>query len=628
MININDITYRIGGRILFDHSTAVVRTGHKVGLIGRNGSGKSTLFKILLGQLTLDGGEISIQKGLRIGTVTQETPSGKVSLINYVLNADVEMTDLLARAETTKDAYEIADVHTRLADINAQSAPSRAARILAGLGFNEESQQKNLDDFSGGWRMRVALAATLFSRPDILLLDEPTNHLDLEASLWLEAYLASWSGTLLVISHDRTLLNQSVSEIWYLNNLKLTRYAGGYDDFERVRRDQQMLNNKLRNKQLAERQRIEMFINRFRYKATKARQAQSRIKMLERMEPIAAAAEDQSINFDFPKPDLLPPPLIVLDELDAGYDEKVILKKLKLRIDMEDRIGLLGANGNGKSTLLKIISSRLDPLFGNIHKSSKLRVGYFSQHQTDELNLNETAFMHAARLMPKIEESKIRAHLGRFGFSGNKANTECTNLSGGEKAKLLFALMSVSNPHVLLLDEPTNHLDIDAREALIHALNIFDGAVIIVSHDVHLLELVCDSLWLIEDGACASFSGDLEDYRLHLIDTRRQKRSHARKLSNGVSEKKENRKEERRRQAAERAETRNLRKSIHDLELLMEHLLSHREKLEAKLADPEVYEGPTASLMKIQIELGDVKSRLGKIENDWMKANEKLEIVK
>jgi len=625
MLHINDLTYRVAGRTLFDQATVVVRQGHKVGLVGRNGTGKTTLFKLLLDDLSPDGGEINIRKGMRIGTVTQEAPAGKVTLIDSVLAADTERTELLARADVTTDPHEIAEVHIRLADIEAQTAPARAARILAGLGFDEDAQKRHLDDFSGGWRMRVALAATLFSRPDILLLDEPTNHLDLEAALWLETYLASWPGTLMVISHDRTLLNQSVNEIIHLDNLKLTRYAGGYDEFERIRREQQMLNSKLRTKQMADRRRIESFVDRFRYKASKARQAQSRIKMLEKMEPIAAAAEDQFVNLDFPKPDQLPPPLITLDELDAGYEPgKPILKRLDLRIDMEDRIGLLGANGNGKSTLVKLLADRLKPMEGRLRKSSKLRIGYFAQHQTDELNMDETAYDHAARLMPMAPESKVRGHLGRFGFSGNKANTDCGSLSGGEKAKLLFALMSLDAPHVLLLDEPTNHLDVDAREALVQALNAYEGAVVLVSHDAHLLELSCDNLWLVEDGACRPFDGDLADYRRHLVDTRRQKRREERD-SDTVQLPKQNRKEERRARAAARAETANLRKSVRDMEKQVEKLAAKREQLEARLADPEIYEGSTSKMMEIQVQLGEVKNDLQKTEAAWMKASEELE---
>ena len=625
MIHINDLTYRIAGRTLFEQATIAIRDGHKVGLVGRNGTGKTTLFKLILGDLSPDDGDITIRKGMRVGTVSQDAPSGKTRLIDSVLAADKERTELLDRAEVATDPGEIADIHTRLADIESQTAPARAARILAGLGFDDEAQQRHLDDFSGGWRMRVALAATLFSRPNVMLLDEPTNHLDLEAALWLESYLASWQGTLIVISHDRTLLNQAVSQIIHLDALKLTRYNGGYDTFERTRREQQMLNSKLRTKQIAERKRIEEFVDRFRYKASKARQAQSRVKMLERMEPIAAAAEDSSINLDFPKPAPLSPPLITLDELDAGYEVgKPILKRLDLRIDMEDRIGLLGANGNGKSTLVKLLADRLKPMEGRLRKSSKLRIGYFAQHQTDELTMTETPFEHAARLMPMAVESKVRGHLGRFGFSGNKANTVCGSLSGGEKAKLLFALMSLDAPHVLLLDEPTNHLDVDAREALVQALNAYEGAVVLVSHDAHLLELACDNLWLVENGSCVPFDGDLADYRRHLVETRREKRRESHDAET-IAAPKQNRKEERKARAAARAQTANLRNSIRDMEKRLEKLTTRREQLEAQLADPEIYEGSTSKLMEIQLKLGDVKNELQEVETTWIEASEELE---
>ncbi len=628
MINIKNLRYSVGGHVLLDQANAVINAGHKVGLIGRNGSGKTTLFKLILEEVTPDSGEVTIHKSQRIATVAQDAPSGKMTLIASVLAADTEMTDLQARSEISTDPNEIAAIHTRLADIGAQTAPTRAARILSGLGFDEELQQRSLENFSGGWRMRVALAATLFSRPDILLLDEPSNHLDLEACLWLESYLASWRGTLIVISHDRTLLNETVSEIIHLDDCKLTRYSGSYDDFERLRRERQLLTSKLRHKQNAERQRIESFVNRFRYKATKARQAQSRLKLLEKMQPIAAALEDQSINFSFPKPKTLSPPLINLDHIDAGYHESdPVLHDLDLRVDMDDRIGLLGANGNGKSTLIKILSNRLTPMQGQVRKSSKLRVGYFAQDQTDELNMNETAFVHASRLMPKEIESKVRGHIGRFGFSGDKANTLCINLSGGERAKLLFALMCIDAPHILLLDEPTNHLDVDAREALIQALNLYEGAVIIVSHDSHLLDLACERFWLLEDKKCSVFDGDLQDYRYHLIEKRRKRGKIISEIIDNPMMK-QNRKSERRARAEARAETANLRKSIRELEKKMDQLAAERDLLESELADPAVYEGPTTSLMQLQVKLGGIKVKLERIENEWMQKSEELELAK
>jgi len=624
MLHINAMTYRIGGHTLFDAVTVAIRKGHKVGLVGRNGSGKTTLFRLIMGEAAPDGGEINLRKGMYVSTVAQEAPAGPESLIDTVLAADTERTDLLERSETATDPHEIADIHNRLVDIDAQSAPSRAARILAGLGFDEVAQASSCASLSGGWRMRVALAATLFSRPDILLLDEPTNHLDLEAALWLESHLASWQGTLVVISHDRTLLNSVVDEIIHLQGAKLNRYSGGYDRFERTRREKQELDSKLRSKQLAERRRIESFIERFRYKATKARQAQSRIKMLERMEPIASVIEDRTVAFHFPNPDPLSPPLITLEEAAIGYEEgKPVLRDLDLRIDMDDRIGLLGANGNGKSTLIKLIADRLKPLDGILRKSSKLKVGYFAQHQADELQVSESAYQHAARAMPMSTESQVRAHLGRFGFPGDKADTKTANLSGGEKARLLFALMSLEKPHIMLLDEPTNHLDVDAREALVQALSEYDGAVVLVSHDAHLIELVCDRLWLVTDGTCTPFEGDLTDYRKRLAEDRRERRRDSRSSSKGNS--KRDRKAERRARAAERAETAEIRKQIRKKEELMETLHGLRADLESRLADPEVYDGPTARLMELQVELGDIKTRLVSAEEEWLALSEALE---
>ncbi len=625
MLHINDLTYRIGPRLLFDQTTVAIASGHRVGLVGRNGSGKTTLFRMILGEISGDVGAIQIRKGMRVGTVAQEAPSGSDSLITTVLAADQELSELNARAETATEPQEIAEIHTRLADIDAQTAPARAARILAGLGFDDAAQNRGCTEFSGGWRMRVALASTLFARPDLLLLDEPTNHLDLEAALWLEGYLAAWQGTVVIISHDRTLLNKVVTQIIHLDECKLVRYTGGYDQFENARREKQNLDAKLRTKQIAERQKIEAFVDRFRYKASKARQAQSRVKMLERMEPIASAATEQTVTFDFPNPPPLPPPLITLEELDVGYEAgNPILRQLDLRIDMDDRIGLLGANGNGKSTLVKLLADRLQPMAGKIHKSSKLRIGYFAQHQTDELVIDQTPYDHAARAMPLAPMAKVRSHLGRFGFSGDKANTVCENLSGGEKARLLFALMSLESPHVLLLDEPTNHLDVDAREALVQALNTYDGAVILVSHDAHLLELSCDRLWQVGDGKVQPFDGDLSDYRKMLVEQRRDERR-AQKGLQSAEAPKSNRKLQRQERAALRAETAELRKSVKTAEKQLEKLVIKRDQIEKTLSDPEIYNGSTAKLMELQVKLGDIKNQMATAEERWLEISDALE---
>ena len=623
MLHINDLTYRIGGRVLFDQASVALPAGHKAGLVGRNGTGKTTLFKLIMDELHADGGSISFRKRARIGTVAQEAPSGSISLVDAVLAADVERSQLLEEAESADDPGRIADIHTRLADIDSHTAPARAAAILSGLGFSEEAQQRPCSDFSGGWRMRVALAAVLFSNPDMLLLDEPTNHLDLEATIWLESYLANWRGTMLVISHDRTLLNASVNEIIHLQATKLTRYAGGYDRFERTRAERLANETKMRTKQLAAQRHIQSFVDRFRAQANKAKQAQSRIKMLARMQPIASMMEERTIAFDFPNPEPLSPPIIALEETEVGYEaDKPVLRGLDLRIDMDDRIGLIGANGNGKSTLVKLLSDRLKPMAGKLRKSSKLRIGYFAQHQTDELSVTSTAYQIMAARLADQPESKVRAHLGHFGFGADKADTLVADLSGGEKARLLFAVMSLDKPHVLLLDEPTNHLDVDARESLVHALNDYQGAVILVSHDPHLIELVCDRLWLVEGGGCRTWEGDLGEYRNKLLDERRT----SNKSDNaGNGEGSKNRKEARKERARVRAETAGLRKAAKEAEKRVEKLEKKKTDLEARLADPEIYGGSTAVLMELQVKLGDVKTALAEAEESWMTKEAEIE---
>ncbi|MEK9670946.1 MAG: ABC-F family ATP-binding cassette domain-containing protein [Rhodospirillaceae bacterium] len=625
MLHVNDMTFRLGGRVLFDQATIHLPKGKKIGLVGRNGAGKTTLFRLILGDLSPDQGSVSMRRNARIGTVTQEAPLGDESLIDTVLAADTERARLLAEAETATDPGRIADIHNRLADIDAQTAPARAARILAGLGFDEAAQARPCKEFSGGWRMRVALAATLFARPDFLLLDEPTNHLDLEAAMWLEDYLATWQGTLLVISHDRTLLNKVVEEIAHLHDQKINRYAGNYDRFERTRREQQSQQAKLHARQLSEQRRIQAFVDRFRAKATKARQAQSRLKQLARMEPIATVIEEKTTTFNFPNPDPLSPPLINLDHASAGYgDGPPVLSNLDLRIDMDDRIGLIGANGNGKSTMIKMLADRLKPIDGKLVKSSKLKVGYFAQHQAEELRLDESPYQHMARAMPMATEPKVRAHLGRFGFSGDLADSKVQVLSGGEKARLLFALMSTEAPHILLLDEPTNHLDVDAREALVHALNDYDGAVILVTHDAHLIDLVCDRLWLVAGGGCRQFDDDLSAYAKLLMEERRKARRRTRAEKDdgaGAPDKREMR----RLRALKREETTALRKTARDAEKEMERLAARVSKIEAKLAEPGAYDGPTAKLMEMQVAHKKAKDALAATEQAWLAAHEQIE---
>jgi len=620
MLHLNDITYRLGGRILFDHATVHIPLGQRVGLVGRNGAGKTTLFRLIMGEATLDGGEISLRPRASIGGVAQDMPDGDQSPIAFVLAADRERAHLLEQAEICQDPFKIGEIHERLAAIDAHTAPARASAILYGLGFDQNRQDAPLSSFSGGWRMRVALAAVLFSRPELLLLDEPTNHLDLEATLWLQTYLAQWQDTLIVISHDRELLNEVCERIVHLEaGGKLVSYAGNYDRFEQTRRERLALSAKTQAKQLDQRRKIQSFIDRFRAKATKAAQAQSRVKMLERMGPVVTVVEDHPVVFDFPSPDPLSPPILSIEDGQAGYDGKAVLSGLNLRIDMDDRIALLGANGNGKSTLARILSGRMPLMTGRLSRPQKLRIGYFSQNQTEELNPADTPYKHMARILPDLPESKVRGHLGRFGFEQTRADQPIASLSGGEKARLLFALMSRDAPHVMVLDEPTNHLDIDSREALVAALNVYEGAVILISHDPRTVELVADRLWLVNDGKVLSYDGDLDDYRRMLLDK-------------GQSEKRQDkdepalsRKDERRAAAQARTQLAPLKKQMEKAEREMERLHADKLDIEAKLADPVLYQGPADKPTALRKTLADVEKRLAAAEALWIEATETYE---
>ncbi len=525
MLSIHDLTYRIGGRALLENVSVNIPAGHRVGLVGPNGAGKSTLFKLIAGELQPDGGEISFIKGTTIGMVRQDIPDDGTSILDVVLNADAERASLLKEAETATDGDRIAYIFDRLNDISAYDAPSRAATILAGLGFSDEAQQNPISSFSGGWRARVALAAVLFCQPNVLMLDEPTNHLDFESMVWLENFLMRYQQTLIIISHDRDILNKTVTHILHLENKTLNAYTGNYDQFERRRAERLMNQQAMHEKQTAQKDLMMKFVERFRAKASKARQAQSRLKAIERMDIVDAVIADRVTAFTFPEPKPLKSPIIRLEHVDAGYAPgKPILKKLDLRIDMEDRIALLGANGNGKSTLVKILSERLSPLQGELHKSGKLKIGYFAQFQTDELDITVSPFETMMVAMKDKTEVQVRSMLARFGFDRHKADTKVGGLSGGEKARLLFCLMSFDAPHIMLLDEPTNHLDIDAREALAQALNNYDGAVILVSHDAHLVKHVADQLWLVADGKVVPYEDDLDAYCKLVIRQRKMER--------------------------------------------------------------------------------------------------------
>ncbi len=519
MLHIKDLTYRIGPRLLFDATTAALPERARVGFVGRNGAGKTTLFNMIAGDLEAEGGSILVPRKQRLGRVEQEAPGGPGALIDFVLAADVERAGLIEEAETATDPTRIAEIQTRLVDIEAHAAPARAAEILAGLGFDHAAQHRALSEFSGGWRMRVALAAVLFAAPDILLLDEPTNYLDLEGALWLVDYLAHYPATVIVISHDRDLLDDVADHILHLEHGKLTLWRGNYTSFEKQRREQQLLRRKEQKKQEEKRQHLQAFVDRFRAQATKARQAQSRLKVLARMQPVTAIVDESSLPFEFPSPAKpLSPPIVTMERASVGYDERTVLARLDLVISNDDRIGLLGSNGNGKSTFAKLIAGRLAPMGGEVRRSSKLDVGFFAQHQIDDLESRGTPYSHVAPLMPGASEAKIRGRCARIGFPNQKADTRVTELSGGEKARLLMGLATFSGPSLLILDEPTNHLDIDSRAALVEAINAYQGAVILVSHDRRLLEACADRLWLVADGTVRPFDGDIGDYQRFVLE--------------------------------------------------------------------------------------------------------------
>jgi ATP-binding cassette subfamily F protein 3 len=609
MLRISDINYAVAGRPLFEGASAVIPEGHKVGLVGRNGTGKTTLFGLIRGELALEGGNISLPSGARIGGVAQEVPASATSLIDTVLAADTERAELMA--ETTQDPTRIAEIQTRLSDIDAWSAEARAATILKGLGFDDAEQRMPCSDFSGGWRMRVALAAVLFSQPDLLLLDEPTNYLDLEGALWLENYLAKYPHTVLIISHDRGLLNRAVGAILHLEDRNLTFYQGPYDQFARQRAEKLALAAAMAKKQEARRAHLQSYVDRFRYKADKARQAQSRLKALSRMQPISTPQEAGLRRFDFPNPEDLSPPIVHLDGASTGYGDAPVLSKLSLRIDQDDRIALLGKNGQGKSTLSKFLSDRLPAFTGKITKSTKLRIGYFAQHQVDELFIDETPLDHLRRERPHEGPSRWRARLSGFGLMADQADTLVGKLSGGQKARLSLLLATLDAPHMLILDEPTNHLDIESREALVEALTNYTGAVILVSHDMHLLELVADRLWLVADGTVKPYEDDLEAYRKMLLND-----SKPAKLA--VEKPKPKR--------PSRDAILALRSEVRKSEARVTKLNDMRDKLASKLADPGLYEDSKLGEMEVwQKKYAEVMQALDRAEAHWLQDLEKLE---
>ena len=609
MIDINNITVRIGSKVLLEQASTHIADGWKVGLVGHNGCGKSTLFRVLLGELETELGEVYFPSGSRVATVAQEQNETEMPIWEFVLAQDKERARLLQKLKTASEE-ELGEIHEQLKIIGASSAEGRAAAILNGLGFANDDLRRPIKEFSGGWRMRLALAAALFQPSDILLLDEPTNHLDLEASIWLENHLRRYKGTLLLISHDRYILNDLCNYIIHFENQRLNTYSGNYDTFQKTRTLQREVQAKQIAKQEVQRKHLQSFVDRFRYKATKAKQAQSRIKMLEKMEILAPLSSEYSSSFDFPEPIELSPPLISLDDVSAGYDDNIVLKKLSFRIVDNDRIALLGANGNGKSTLAKLLSGRLTPMSGTINRSKKLEVGYFAQHQSEELPLDITACEYMSTLMPGVLEPKVRAHLARFGLNQEKSATQIAKLSGGEKARLLFAAMTRNAPALLILDEPTNHLDIEGRDALVEALNAYKGSVILITHDLHLIELIADDLWLVKNHTCKPYNGDLEDYKQSLLEDKNT----AKKPVEPV-------KKENTRKQGNYHEIKQLNSDIKRLEKTLSRLNGEKSTLEMRFAEPL----PTEELISLQKDLGCLQNQIDEAEAQWLALSEKLE---
>jgi ATP-binding cassette subfamily F protein 3 len=623
MLHINDITYRIEGRPLLEQATAAISDGWKVGFVGRNGTGKSTLLRLIRGEIHPDDGGISLPPRRRIGGVDQEAPASNDSLLDIVLRGDSERAGLLAELEDGPDPARMAEIHLRLSDIGAHSAESRAAAILAGLGFAASDQKRPASDFSGGWRMRVALAGVLFSAPDLLLLDEPTNYLDIEGTIWLETYLRRYPFTTIIVSHDRDFLNRTVTHILALENRKLIVSAGDYDAYEQKRAEARAHALAFRSRQEAQRRHMQAFIDRFRAKASKAKQAQSRIKALEKMQLVAEPVDERTTGFSFRNPKPMAPPIVRLEEADLGYDAgKPVLRRVNLRIDADDRIAILGPNGEGKSTLVKSIAGRIAPLAGAVLKHKKLDIAYFAQHQLDELRPAESPYDHVRRLLPEATEAETRSAAASLGFGAEKADTKVQNLSGGEKARLLLGLITYHGPHIIILDEPTNHLDIDARASLAEALNDYAGAVILITHDAHLASAVADRLWLVRGGKVAPFEGDLEDYRAHVLDAHRteasddgRKAPDARTIARQTS-------------AASREALAPLKKKADAAEARLEELSAILPRLDAALAEPGLYENNVSRATKLQKERAALVDAIARAEEALLAALEAYEGAK
>ncbi|MCK1345335.1 MULTISPECIES: ABC-F family ATP-binding cassette domain-containing protein [unclassified Bradyrhizobium] len=612
MLSITDLSIRLAGSLLIDQSSVQITPGSRVGMVGRNGTGKSTLFKVIRGELAAEHGTVSLPPRWRVGSLAQEAPNGPESLISVVLKADLERDALLTEAESATDPHQIAEIQTRLVDIDAHSAPSRAAAILSGLGFSAADQLRPCAEFSGGWRMRVALAATLFAAPDLLLLDEPTNYLDLEGTLWLEDHLAHYPRTVIVISHDRDLLESSVDQILHLDRSKLTLYKGTYSSFEEQRAMREMLDAKAVKRQEAERARLQAFVDRFKAKASKARQAQSRVKMLERLKPITALVTQDVREISFPAPEkILSPPIIAADNVVVGYDPTTpVLNRVTLRVDNDDRIALLGSNGNGKSTLVKLLAGRLAPFSGKVTRADKLSIAYFAQHQLDELNEDASTYDHVRKLMGEAPEAKVRARAGAIGFSGKAADTKVGKLSGGEKARLLLGLATFFGPNMIILDEPTNHLDIDSRAALAEAINEFPGAVIMVSHDRYLIESCADQLWIVADRTVTNYDGDLDEYRRLVLSARNGEP--APRERNAPSEKPQR----------PRSDNRgSLKKRIAEAETEIARVSAIISKIDTALALPDIFTRDPKQAAQLSKARANAADALARAEEQWLEAS-------
>ncbi|MET4272260.1 MULTISPECIES: ABC-F family ATP-binding cassette domain-containing protein [unclassified Bradyrhizobium] len=612
MLSITDLSIRLAGRLLIDQSSVQITPGSRVGMVGRNGTGKSTLFKVIRGELAAEHGTVTLPPRWRVGSLAQEAPNGPESLISVVLKADLERDALLSEAESATDPHRIAEIQTRLVDIDAHSAPSRAAAILSGLGFSATDQLRPCAEFSGGWRMRVALAATLFAAPDLLLLDEPTNYLDLEGTLWLEDHLAHYPRTVIVISHDRDLLESSVDQILHLERGKLTLYKGTYSSFEEQRAMREMLDAKAVKRQEAERARLQAFVDRFKAKASKARQAQSRVKMLERLKPITALVTQDVREISFPAPEkILSPPIIAADNVVVGYDPNApVLNRVTLRVDNDDRIALLGSNGNGKSTLVKLLAGRLAPFSGKVTRADKLSIAYFAQHQLDELNEDASTYDHVRKLMGEAPEAKVRARAGAIGFSGKAADTKVGKLSGGEKARLLLGLATFFGPNMIILDEPTNHLDIDSRAALAEAINEFPGAVIMVSHDRYLIESCADQLWIVADRTVTNYDGDLDEYRRLVLSARNGEP--APRERSAVSEKPQR----------PRSDNRgSLKKRIAEAETEIARVSEIISKIDTALALPDIFTRDPKQAAQLSKARANAADALARAEEQWLEAS-------